>query len=90
MGLRAANWRYLAEGRQDRNHPEGETRKAIYVYEREVDRRTCLGVAKAPTPLDKPLEPGAGLDGATSAESELTGGAPMGDKTSSRLLMYRA
>ena len=89
VSLRASNWRYLGEGRQDRAHAAGETTKAIYLYELEADWRQRLGVGPAPRPSEGPLEPGEGLDGEHWAEHEF-GGAPLGDKRLSRRLVDSA
>ncbi len=81
---KAANWVEIGQtqgrGRQDREHENAKTVKAIYVYELEPELRKRLGIVE-PIGLapPQPLQITQGLDGAEWAANEF-GGANLGDK----------
>ena len=87
----ATNWvavgKTKGRGRQDREHLQDKTVKAIYVYPLQADFRARMGV---PEPVGLvALEPGQGLDGHAWADQEF-GGAALGDQRSSERLVHSA
>ncbi len=88
---RAANWVAVGQtqgrGRQDREHHQGETRKAIYLYPLEKDFRRRLGVADEAQ--QKPLNITEGLEGSQWANNEF-GGAQLGDQRLNHRLVESA
>ena len=74
-------------GRQDREHQNAKTVKAIYVYPLQADFRARMGV---PEPVGiVALQPGEGLDGDDWASQEF-GGAVLGDERLSERLVGSA
>ena len=87
----AANWiavgKTKGRGRQDREHQNAKTVKAIYLYPLQADFRARMGV---PEPVGLlALEPGQGLDGDGWASQEF-GGAVLGDERLSERLVDSA
>ena len=87
--LGASNGRFGGEtggrGRQGAGRAAAETRKAIYLYELELEWRAWLGVGPAPARCDRPLEPTEGLDEEQWAKHEFwgraLGGQPIDETT---------